>query len=75
MNGSTPYETFRGVMRGRTPDGAYSTVIVTRQGLGSNGRVWLTFDGGIRTTTVMTDSETGELIELLDKAMSRTRTN
>jgi hypothetical protein len=71
-SGSTSAETFRGTLRGHTPDGHNSTVIVTRQGLGSESRVWLTFDGGIRTTVVMTDDETGELIALLDKATGRT---
>ncbi len=55
-------------MRGRTPDGAPTTVIVTRQGLGRDGRVWLTFNGAIKTTVVMTNGETGQLSELLDKA-------
>ena len=68
MGGSTPDETFRGTMRGSTPDGDYATVIVTRQGLGSAGRVWLTFNGAIKTTVVMTDLETAQLGELLDKA-------
>jgi hypothetical protein len=68
MNGSTRDETFRGTMRGRTPDGEFTTVIVTRQGLGRAGRVWLTFNGAIKTTVVMTDGETGQLGELLDKA-------
>ncbi len=67
-SGSTPNEMFRGTMQGRTPDGHPSTVIVTRQGTGNNGRVWLTFDGAIKTTVVMTDPETVELGELLDKA-------
>lgn len=68
MRGSTPDETFRGTMQGRTPDGEFTTLIVTRQGLGSSGRVWLTFDGAIKTTVVMTNGETGQLGELLDKA-------
>lgn len=67
-SGSTPDEMFRGTIRGRTPDDHPSTVIVTRQGLGSNGRVWLTFDGAIKTTVVMTDPETVELGKLLDAA-------
>jgi hypothetical protein len=68
MGGSTPDETFRGTMQSRTPDGDYATVIVTRQGLGNAGRVWLTFNGAIKTTVVMTDLETARLGELLDKA-------
>lgn len=68
VSGSTPDETFRGTMRGRTPDGAPATVIVTRQGLGRDARVWLTFNGAIKTTVVMTNGESGQLGELLDKA-------
>jgi hypothetical protein len=67
-SGSTPVETFRGVMQGRTPDGGTATVIVTRQGLGPDARVWLTFGGAIQTTVVMTKGDTGVLRELLDKA-------
>jgi hypothetical protein len=52
-------ETFRATMRGRTPAGEPTTLIVTRQGVGRDGRVWVTFDGALRTTVVMTDPETG----------------
>jgi hypothetical protein len=68
MGGSTPDETFRATMRSRTPDGEPHTVIVTRQGLGNAGRVWLTFNGAIKTTVVMTDPETVQLCELLTTA-------
>ena len=68
MSASLSDETFRGTMRGRTPDGDPSTVIVTRQGLGSAARVWLTFHGAIKTTVVMTNPETMQLCELLNKA-------
>lgn len=68
MGGSTPDETFRGTMRACTPDGEPNTMIVTRQGLGNAGRVWLTFNGAIRTTVVMTNPETAQLCELLNKA-------
>jgi hypothetical protein len=61
-------ETFRGTMQGRTPDGYAATVIVLRRGEGSNGRVWLTFSGAIKTTVVMTNPETKELIGLLGDA-------
>ena len=69
-SGSTPDEMFRATLRTRTPEGAFATVIVTRQGLGRSGRVWLTFDGAIKTTAVMDDPETGQLVELLGKATS-----
>ncbi|MGH3763966.1 MAG: hypothetical protein ACRDS0_16955 [Pseudonocardiaceae bacterium] len=67
-SGSTPDEMFRGMMQSHTPDGHPSTVIVTRQGSGSDGRVWLTFNGAIKTTLVMSDPETVQLCELLNEA-------
>jgi hypothetical protein len=67
-SGSTPAEVYRATLPGRTPKGEPSTLIVTRQGVGANGRVWVTFNGAIRTTVVLTDSETAELRELLGKA-------
>jgi hypothetical protein len=45
-------------------------VIVTRQGLGRAGRVWITFDGAIKTTAVLGDPETEQLVGILGKAMS-----
>ncbi|HSL06992.1 MAG TPA: hypothetical protein VK887_03345 [Pseudonocardiaceae bacterium] len=42
-------------------------MIVTRQGLDRAGRVWLTFNGAIKTTIVMTNPETAQLWELLNK--------
>ncbi|MGH3903315.1 MAG: hypothetical protein ACRDTE_03830 [Pseudonocardiaceae bacterium] len=57
-------------MRGRTPDGEPTTLIVTRKGLGQAGRTWLTFDGAIKTTVMLTDPEAGHLAELLDDASS-----
>lgn len=63
-------ETFRGTMQGRTPEGYDSTVIVLRRGEGLNERVWLVFDGAIKTTVVMTDPQTEELIELLGDAQN-----
>jgi hypothetical protein len=67
-SGSTPDETFRGVLRGHTVQHGSATVIVTRQGLGTAARIWLTFDGAIKTTVVMTDAETTALRELLGRA-------
>ncbi|PZS37447.1 MAG: hypothetical protein DLM62_19185 [Pseudonocardiales bacterium] len=73
-NGSTAHETFRGAVQGHTFDGrAHATVIVTRQGQGIEGRVWVTFDGATRTTVVMTEGETADLRELLDEAALRRR--
>lgn len=68
VSGSTPDELFRATLRACTPEGEFSTVIVTRQGLDRAGRVWLTFNGAIKTTVVMTDPETRQLADLLSKA-------
>lgn len=61
-------ETYRGTLEGHTPDGSRATMIVTRQGLGRTGRVWLTFLGALKTTQVMTDDETNRLVALLRAA-------
>ncbi len=37
-------------------------VIVTRQGQGSDGRVWVTFSGARVTTAVMTNEDTERLV-------------
>lgn len=61
-------EIFRATMQGRTPEGEITTLIVLRRGLGRGGRVWLTFQGAIATTVVMTDPEAGTLIGLINDA-------
>ncbi|MGH4023632.1 MAG: hypothetical protein ACRDRV_03510 [Pseudonocardiaceae bacterium] len=61
-------ETFRATLRIRTPDGEWATLIVTRQGLGTAGRTWLTFHGAIKTTAVLTSEEAGQLAGQLDEA-------
>jgi hypothetical protein len=63
-------ETYRGTMQGRTPEGHGATVIVLRRGESPHGRVWLTFNGAIKTMVVMTDPETKELVGLLGDAQS-----
>jgi hypothetical protein len=65
---STPHETFRATLPTTTPDEEQATVIVTRQGQGSERRVWLTFSGGWVTTAVMTDEDAERLVQLLDDA-------
>ena len=70
---NTTEETFRGRIRGRTPEDESTTLIVTRQGVGRAGRTWLTFNGAIRTTVVLTDQEAGQLTGLLDDAASARR--
>jgi hypothetical protein len=52
---STPYEMFRAALPTLTPDGEPATIIITRQGQGSEGRVWVTFSGAWVTTAVMND--------------------
>lgn len=61
-------ETFRATLRGHTPEGEPTTVIITRQGRGQAGRVWFTLNGAIRTTVVLTDPETGQLVGMLGDA-------
>lgn len=68
--GSTSDEVYRGTVRARTPEGAFATLIVTRQGLGRAGRTWLTFDGAIKTTAVMDRADAAQLVDLLREADS-----
>lgn len=65
---NTQGETFRATLRVRTPEGDATTLIVLRRGLGRAARVWVTFDGAIKTTAVLTDPETGHLTGLLGDA-------
>ncbi|MCA1706928.1 MAG: hypothetical protein LC808_28160 [Actinobacteria bacterium] len=57
-------EIFRGTLQGRTPENESTTLIVMRR----KQRVWLTFNGAIKTTVMMTDSDTAELVDLLQAA-------
>jgi len=61
-------ERFRATLQVRNPDGEWSTLIVTRQGWGSEGRTWLTFDGGWKATAVLTDQQASELMGQLGQA-------
>lgn len=54
---STPYETYRTTMQIQTPEHGPATLIITRQG----SRTWLTLDGSIRTTAILTDQLVSEL--------------
>jgi hypothetical protein len=65
---STPYEMFRSTLPAFTPDGERATVIVTRRGQGSEGRVWVTFSGAWVTTAVMIDAEAERLEQLVSDA-------
>jgi hypothetical protein len=54
-------ETFRAMLR---------TMIVTRQGVGGAGHVWLTGNGRIQTTVVLTRQEAEQLAGMLWDASS-----
>ncbi|MGH3773497.1 MAG: hypothetical protein ACRDRW_19250 [Pseudonocardiaceae bacterium] len=62
---STPDETSRATVRGQTPDGEPTTLIVTRQGVGRAGCVWLTGTEGSKATVVLTSQEAEQLAGLL----------
>lgn len=61
-------ETFRATLRVRNPDREPATLIVIRRGLGRTAHVWLTFDGGWKSTAVMDQRETTQLVDLLSAA-------
>jgi hypothetical protein len=61
-------ESYRGTIQLRNPDGAHATLIVLRRGSGKNGRVWLTFDGAIRTTVTMDNRESEEVAGMIKAA-------
>lgn len=58
-------EAFRGIIQVHTVDGESHTVIVMRRGIGRKSRVWLTLNGALKTTLVMTDPEATGLVGLL----------
>lgn len=57
-------ESYRATIVLRTPEGEHTTVIVMRRGCS----VWITFDGAIRTTAVMSDPEACQLVEAITAA-------
>jgi hypothetical protein len=61
------------VLPGRTPEGELHRLIITRQGVGRDGRVWLTFNGAIKTTVQMTDPEAARLRDLIGEATDQRR--
>lgn len=67
METHSEQESFRGTLVARTPAGERSTLIVLRR----KQRVWLTFDGAIKSTATMSDPETTQLVELLRAAQDR----
>lgn len=67
--GSTPDETFRASLHAGTPEDGPATLVVTRQGLGRAGRVWLMLGGAtVATTLVLTDDQADELAALITAA-------
>lgn len=61
-------ERYRAAIQLRTPDGELSTLIVLRRGSGRDGRVWLTFDGAIKTTVTMDNTEAEEVADMVKAA-------
>jgi hypothetical protein len=62
-------ESFRRALAFCGPDGSASTLLVLRR----RRAVWLTFSGAEKTTVVMSDGETDELIDTLSAARGRRR--
>lgn len=61
-------ERYRSTIQLRTPDGAPATLIVLRRGHGRDGRVWITFDGALKTTLSMNDRKSDEVIGMIKGA-------
>jgi len=61
-------ESYRAVLALRTPEGETATVIVMRRGRGRDGRVWLTFNGALKTTVTMDDREAGQMTDAIGAA-------
>ncbi len=71
-DGRTPAtdETFRAMLRAQMLEGEPTTLIVTRQGVGGAGHVWLTGNRRITTTVVLTRQEAEQLAGMLWDASS-----
>lgn len=59
-----PVETYRATMMAATPETGRETVLVMRR----DGRVWLTLQGSIRATVILTAAGVGQLRRLLSEA-------
>jgi len=68
MESHSEQESYRATIQLRTPDGERSTLIVLRRGCGQNGRIWLTFDGALKTTVTMDDQQSDELTGMIKAA-------
>ena len=62
-------ESYRRVLALRTPEGQAASVIVLRR----RSAVWLTFDGALKTTVVMTSEDSDRLIEAVTEARGNPR--
>lgn len=60
-------EPFRGTLTAHTPEKDAATVIVMRR----KQHVWLTFNGALTATLVMTNQETARLVDLLHSAQGQ----
>ncbi|MGH3932431.1 MAG: hypothetical protein ACRDTF_20925 [Pseudonocardiaceae bacterium] len=65
-------ERFRATIQLRTPAGEPTTIIILGRGRGRDGRVWLTFDGALKTTVTMDDQEVDKVIDMIKAAQSTT---
>lgn len=57
-------ESDRTVLAFRDPDGHPATVIVMRK----HGRVWVVFQGAVKTTVAMTDTQAPQLVAAVSAA-------
>jgi hypothetical protein len=57
-------ESDRAVLAFRGPRGEAATVIVMRR----SGKVWMVFNGAVKTTVAMTDAHAGQLTEAVTAA-------
>lgn len=57
-------ESYRRVLALRTPEGHTASVIILRR----RSAIWLTFDGALKSTVVLTVQESGQLIDAVTEA-------
>ncbi|MGH3930835.1 MAG: hypothetical protein ACRDTF_12755 [Pseudonocardiaceae bacterium] len=65
-------ESYRATIQLRTPDGEPATLIVLRRGRGQAARVWLTFDGAMKTTVTMDNAEVDDVTGMIKTAQCAT---
>lgn len=59
-------ESYRKVIELRTPEGRVASVIILRRA----EDVWVTFDGALATTVVLSEPQAGQLIDAVSVARS-----